>query len=347
MPIVIIIFVGAIIPIAALIAVTGNWLAAIGLCALMCGFVLIAFGDMFISRATRYRIFVVCIAFGAACLGVSVLHWPAWALLVPPGLTTTWAMLKSASRPPIPSEQREEFARRMAMRQTILGRRRPARKGAVTITEESADPTPSTHSVLVTHVRDDGDRWAIGEGRPELEDVAWWSVLKSVVPTPPPVGLTCRLTVLNTGSLQPEVVAVEGSDGVGYGLSPDEIRTLIVKDAVEDILSSLSTDVWGAGWRQDMPQRAWELLFELPDPDYFFAYGTHDQVVAQLVKLLDLTVAHGWWPCELDDTDERGSRIGIVPLSEWNDSIPECLRIAAESLPCLRQQLTPTSTHVQ
>jgi hypothetical protein len=129
MPIAIIIFVGAIIPIAALIAVTGNWLAAIGMYALTCGFVLMAVGDILMSKATRYRIFLVCIAFGAACLGVSLLHWPAWALLVLPGLTTTWAMLKSATRPPIPSEQREEFARRMAMRQTILRRRRPRARG--------------------------------------------------------------------------------------------------------------------------------------------------------------------------------------------------------------------------
>jgi hypothetical protein len=128
MPIAIIIFVGAIIPIAALIAVTGNWLAAIGLYALTYGFVLIALGDVFMSKATRYRIFVVCIAFGAVCLAVSPLHWPAWALLVPPGLTTTWAMLTSATRP-IPSEQREEFARRMAMRQTILRRRRQRARG--------------------------------------------------------------------------------------------------------------------------------------------------------------------------------------------------------------------------
>lgn len=116
MPIAIIIFVGAIIPTAAFIGGGGNWLTAIGMYVLVCGFVLITRGDNLMSKATRYRIFIVCIAFGTACLGVSLLHWPAWALLVAPGLTTTWAMLKPATRRPIPSKRREVFA----LKSTIL-----------------------------------------------------------------------------------------------------------------------------------------------------------------------------------------------------------------------------------
>lgn len=125
-----------------------------------------------------------------------------------------------------------------------------------------------SQSVSVTEVIDAGDRWAIGEGEP---DPGWWYALKSAVPQRPNVGTTYRITTLHTGWLSPEVVALEDLAGVGYGRPRREIEHLVVKDAVEGILSWLSEFVWGAGWEANMPQRVWDLLFALPDPRYPFA----------------------------------------------------------------------------
>jgi hypothetical protein len=77
------------------------------------------------------------------------------------------------------------------------------------------DTGVSTDTVVVSRVCDDGSCWAIGEGGPAAEDVAWWTALKSVIPSPPKIGLTYQLTALCTGSRRPEVVALEGPDGVG------------------------------------------------------------------------------------------------------------------------------------
>lgn len=157
----------------------------------------------------------------------------------------------------------------------------------------------------------------------------------SASPSSPSTGL------VHTGLLSPEVVALEDSAGVGYGRTRREIEDLVVKDAVEDILSSLSTDVWAAGWYADMPSAAWDLLFALPDPDYPFASATHEAVAVQLVRLLELTVAHGWWPFELSEPDERGSRIRPFSLAEWNNSRPENHRIEATAVQQILRQLTP------
>jgi hypothetical protein len=196
-----------------------------------------------------------------------------------------------------------------------------------------------TRSVLVSDLRDEGDRWDVGESGSEPERTSWCTILKSISPTPPAVGTTYRITTLDTGPLGLEIVAIEDRDGIGYGLSPKEIEARIVNDEVEDILSSLSEAAFAAGWEHDMPRRAWELLFALPDPEYPLASGTHADVVGQLVRLLDLTVTHGWWPYELDNTDERGSRIGIILLGEWNDRMPADLRLNPTALPHRRQQL--------
>jgi hypothetical protein len=78
-----------------------------------------------------------------------------------------------------------------------------------------------------------------------------------------------------------------------------------------------------------------------------FVYATHDEVIAQLVNLLNLTVAHGWWPEELDDFDERGSRIDVCPLTEWNAGMPESSRLEVAALPRRRLQLLPNPSRVR
>lgn len=196
-----------------------------------------------------------------------------------------------------------------------------------------------SQSVLVTEVLDGGDRWAIGEGKP---DPGWWYALKSAVPQPPSVGVTYRLTTLHTGFLSPEVVALEDPAGVGYGRSRREIEDLVVKDAVEDILSWLSEFVWGARWEANMPQQVWELLFVLPDRSYPFASNSdnaHDAVVEELTRLLEMTVAYGWWFAELHEPDERGSWIRAIPLVEWNSNRPQDQQIQVTALPQFLREL--------
>lgn len=199
--------------------------------------------------------------------------------------------------------------------------------------------TVRNQSVRVTEVIDGGDRWAIKEGEP---DPGWWYVLKSVVPEVPRAGTTYRLTTLHTGCLSPEVVALEDAAGVGYGRSRREIEHLVVKDAIEELLTWLSEFVWAAGWEADLPLRVWDLLFELPDPGYPFAINTanaHDAVVEKLTRLLEMTVAYGWWFAVLHEPDERGSWIRAIPLVDWNGSRPQDQQIQVAGLPQLLRQL--------
>jgi hypothetical protein len=69
-------------------------------------------------------------------------------------------------------------------------------------------------------------------------------------------------------------------------------------EEVFDILDSLSTDVWAASWLGELEKSVWWLIVYGPNdpPALGFCYASFDKVAEEVRRLLELTVARGWWP---------------------------------------------------